>query len=375
MSAPRRARRWPWLVAALASLVVVAVLSAPTSDVPYDPDGVGPEGLRGVVDLLRAVDVEVAVSLEPPDDAATRVFVPVDRLGAQRREALLAWVRDGGTLVVAGTTSPLHDLVGVTDPLGGFGTTERELSCDPDGLLEAVGEIAQQRWDGLQVPAEADGSCGLLEDGIAWLVTRPEGQGRIVAIGSADAFVNARLGRVDNAVLAASLLGPAPGDRLVIVPRPPVGEGDTSLLDLVAPRVWQAGLVLLVALLVGLVARGRRLGPPVPETLPPVLAAAELAVSVGELLQRAGDRDTAARRLRADARRTTARALGLAADLDAGDLAVLAAERTGIERRLAATALVDAPVADDQDLLGIARAVHLLRSRLASSPPPIGEHP
>lgn len=371
MSAPRRTRRWPWLVVAAVSLVVVAVLSAPASDVPFDPDGVGPEGLRGVVDLLRAVDVEVAVSLEPPEDTATRVFVPVDRLGTDRREALRSWVRDGGTLVVAGTTSPLHELVGVNDPLGGFGTTERELTCDPEALIGPVGEVAQQGWDGLQVPPEADGSCVELEEGIAWLVTRPEGRGRIVAIGSPDVFVNARLGRADNAVLAAALLGPAPGDRLVIVPRPPVGEGDTALLDLVAPRVWQGALVLLVALLVGLIARSRRLGPPVPEALPPVLAAAELAVSVGELLQRAGDRDTAARRLRADARRSTARALGLAADLDAEDLAVLAAERTGVDARLAVTALADSPVPDDHSLVAIARAVHVLRSRLTPAP---GDH-
>ncbi len=371
MSASRRSRRWPWLVAAAASLVVVAVLSAPASDVPYAPDGVGPDGLRGVVDLLRSVDVEVVVSLDPPGDAATRVFVPVDRLGTDRREALLAWVRDGGTLIVAGTTSPLHDLVGVDDPLGGFGTTERELACDPDGLVGPVEQVAQPAWNGLQVPAEADGSCGEIDDGIAWLVVRSEDQGKIVAIGSPDVFVNARLGRADNAVLAAALLGPAPGDRLVVVPRPPVGEGDTSLLDLVAPRVWQAGLVLLVALLVGLIARARRFGPPVPESLPPVLPASELAVSVGELLQRAGDRDTAARRLRADARRRTARALGLAVDLDAEDLAVLAARRTGTDARLTLTALTDTPVPDDQTLVGIARAVHVLGSRLT---PGTGDH-
>jgi len=352
-------------VGALAAAAIVVAIGAPPSDVPYDPDGVGPMGLRGVVDLLSAVDVEVTIALDPPDDTDVRAFVPVDLLTSQRHEAWQDWVRRGGTLVVAGQGSPLHDLDGVGDPLGGFGVTERPLACDAPGLdLDAVDRVAQSSWPGLTVPGDATG-CLEVDDGFAWLVVRSAGDGTIVALGGAEAFTNGLLDRADNAVLAGALLGPAAGDRLVIVPRPPVGEGDTALLDLVAPRVWQGLLVLAVAVVLALIALGRRLGQPVAERLPPVVAAAELAGSVGDLLQRAGDHDAAARRLRADARAVVVRTLGLPASTPPQRLVELAVARSTLTPEAAAGALMDAPVADDDALVEVARRVHEVRARLA----------
>lgn len=359
----RRPRRWPWIVGALVAVAIVVAIGAPPTDVPYDPDGVGPTGLRGVVDLLTAVDVEVSIALDPPDDTDARAFVPIDLLTSQRHEAWRDWVRRGGTLVVAGQGSALHDLDGVGDPLGGLGVTERQLRCEGPSL-DAVDRIAQSSWPGLTVPGDAS-SCLEVDDGFAWLVVRTVGDGTIVALGSAEAFTNGLLDRADNAVLAGALLGPAAGDRLVIVPRPPVGAGDTALLDLVAPRVWQGLLVLTVAVLLALVAVGRRHGPPVAERLPPVVAAAELAASVGDLLQRAGDRDAAARRLRADARSVVGRALGLPASTPPARLAELAVARSALRTEVATTALVDAPIDADDALVELARCVQEVRARLA----------
>lgn len=369
----RRGRRWPWLLVTLVALVIVVAVGAPPRDVPFDPDGIGPSGLRGVVDLLRAVDVEVVVDLEPPADHRTRALLPVDQLGPERRARWESWVEAGGTLVVAGRGSPLtQDLDAVVDPFGGFGTTVRPLDCAPtpreQGLdidLAAVGAVAQQRWDGFGVPPDAAG-CGALDDGIAWLVARARGAGTVVALGSVDALTNQHLDAQDNAVLVAALLGPAPGDRVVVVPRPPVGQGQTGILDLVAPRVWQGLIVLLVALVLGLVAVGRRLGRPVPESLPPVVAAAELASSVAALLQRAGDRQTAATRLRQDTRERVRLDLGLPATTPGHQLVEVAAARAGIPIDLAVRALDDAPVPDDTALLAVARAGRELEEALRS---------
>lgn len=371
MSAPQtsttpRRRRWLVVVGGLALLAGIIAVGAPPDETPYDPAGVGPTGLRGVVDLLRAVDVEVEVSAGLPPDTDTRVFVPVDQLGEQRRSELLDWVRAGGTLVVAGRTSALHGLVGVSDPLGGLGVTSRALACggqlDPLDL-GVVGEVANRSWDGLQVPAGA-AACGLDDDGFAWLVVMEEGDGHVIALANVEPLTNHLLARADNAVLAAALLAPGPGQRVHVVPRPAVGEGDTDLLDLIAPQVFQGLLVLLVATLLGLVAVGRRLGPPVAERLPPVVAAAELATSLGGLLHRAGDRPATAARLRHDARAVAAQRLGLPLGSAPPVLVEHLVVRTGIDAALARLAMFDDPVSDDGDLLAVARAARQVRAHL-----------
>jgi hypothetical protein len=373
-AAPRVRRRLPrWAVAlAMVTLLVLAAVIAgpPEAGIPLDPESTGSDGLRGVRDLLAEVGVESEVSLTPPDQRSTRVFVPVDRLGAARQDELRAWVRDGGMLIVADPTSPLHGLPATAGGLTGvLGATPNTPACDLPGLAE-VGEVVHPGWSGLEVPEEGTGCFPIGDGEAAWLVVRSEGAGTIVALGSAEPFTNGQLDRADNAVLAAALLGPAPGDRVVFVPRPPVGEGDQALLDLVAPRVWRGLGVLLVALLLGLAWRGRRLGLPVAERLPPVVPAAELARSVAGLLQRAHSRDGAASQLRGQARREVSDRLGGPATATADELVALTVTRTGLTTTTARTALVDGPIADDAELVEIARATAALRRALAAGAPP-----
>jgi hypothetical protein len=355
-------------------LVLAAVLvGPPASDTPLDPDSTGSDGLRGVRDLLEASGAQVDVSLEPPVDISTRAFVPLDLLAADDRDGWQAWVRAGGTLVVADPGSRLHGLTPAGGGLAGaLGATPRPPACDLRAL-EAVEEVIHAGWRGYEVPTDADACFPVGEDG-AWLVVRTEGRGTVVALGAPDPFTNGQLDRADNAVLAAALLAPSPGDRLVIVPRPAVGGGDTTLVDLVPPRIWRGLLLLLVAAGLGVLWRGRRLGPPVADRLPPVVPAAELARSVADLLQRAGSRDGAARQLRADARRDVGARLGAPIGTDPTALVELLAARTGVDRATAGTALLDTPVTDDRELVAIARAVR--RARLeARSGLPTAEEP
>jgi hypothetical protein len=361
----RRPPRWVLAVAMTALLVLAAVITGPpATDEPLDPDSVAPEGLRGLRDLLEAVGVQTDVSLDLPVDMSTKLFVPLDRLGERRHEAIAAWVRDGGTLVVADPTSRLHGL-GSSPPgfEGVLGATPRRPACALDAV-EEVDEVVHAGWSGLTVPDGATG-CFPVGDEAAWLVARPEGAGTIVALGSAAPFTNRDLDRADNAVLAASLLGAAPGDRVVFVPLPPLGEGDATLLDLVAPRVWRGLGVLLVASLLGVLWRSRRLGPPVPERLPPVVPAAELARSVAGLLQRAHSRQGAAAQLRVHARREVGARLGAPGSASGEELAQLAVARTEVAPDVARTALVDGPVDDDGGLVEVARAAGTLRRALA----------
>ena len=130
------------------------------------------------------------------------------------------------------------------------------------------------------------------------MIAQPKGDGWVVAAGGAGAFVNDRLDSEDNAALAANILVPTEGTR-VAVPRalriPPRGEGDKSLADLVPTGVRLALGQLLVAFVVFALWRARRLGKPVAEVPPVQIAASELVVAVGNLLQKSGKPEAAAR--------------------------------------------------------------------------------
>lgn len=367
MSAPGTARTRQLLVAAvgLAALVAgVLVLGPPPSGQPLDPDGVDPGGLRALVEVLTRLDVEVEVEAAPPADRGTRVLVARDRLDTASRDALLDWVEAGGTLVVADASSPLHGLMSVgSDQL--VGRSARPPACD---LFPEVAQVRQGDWEGLEVPGDAR-SCFPIGDGDgAWLVVQDRGEGRLVALGSAQPLTNGLLDEADNAVLATSLLGPAPGDRLRIVPPTalPGATGDDGLLALVPDRVWWLLLLLALALVLAVVWQARRDGPVVAEHLPPVLPSAELARSLAGLLQRTGGRDDAADRLRRQARRTVRHACALPTGQPPEALVAAVVDRRLLDAHDARLALVPAPVPDDGALLAVATAVHRLRTALAN---------
>ena len=366
MSAPPRTRRILLIAGAVAALVAsVLVVGPPSAELPLDPTGVGPQGLRGLVETLEGLDVEVTVSVEPPSDTATRALLPVDRLAEDTRTAWSEWVEEGGTLVLTDVTSPLSQL----QPSGSdrfIGREDREPGCE---LLEEVGAVRQGAWEGLEVPEEAQSCFPIGDDAGAWLVRQPREQGVLVVLGSAEPLTNGLLDQADNAVLAATLLGPAPGDRVVVVPRDATAtEAEDGLLALIPPQVWTALALAVLALLLAVLWQGRRDGPVVRERLPPVLPSAELARSVAGLLQRAGDRRDGAERLRRGTRRDAARALGLPPDTPHDVLSQAVADRTAVAVGDAEVALGTAPVGDDAALVAVAEATTRLRADLRRPP-------
>lgn len=357
------------LVAGLAAIVLGIVVIGPGTQpgLPLDPRSTEPNGLAGLVDLLGQLDVEVTIDHEVPTDPATTVFLPVDQLSTEHRDEVRAFAHAGGTLVVAGAGALAHDLTPAHAPLSDmFGSTTFGPSCEE---LPQVRAVRHSDWQAMEVPDDAT-ACfpSPADDGTAWLVSVPHGEGRIIALGSGAPFTNQLLDEDDNAVLAVSLLGPAPGDEVVVIPRPEVGEGDTPLLELVPDGVWRGVWLLVAAVVVAALWRGRRLGAPVEERLPPVLPSAELARSVGHLFQRVGDRDAAARRLRSQLRRELRQQLGAAPTLPSAELAELTASRTAVALDDAHLALVDTPVADDRALTDLAAAVARVRHDARRSP-------
>ncbi len=375
----RRTRRR--LGAAVVGIVVLVggvLLLGPAADgQPYDPRSTDPLGLHGLVTLLGEFDVDVTLSTSPPSDLSTTVFVAVDQFDASRRGELEAFAAAGGTLVIADATSPIHGFVPVEGGLADLvGRTSRTPGCD---LLPQVDRVRHGGWAGLGLDTDQDPdavtSCfaGAADGGDAWLRARSEGAGTIIALGSPDAFTNRSLAEEDNAVLAVSLLGAEPGARVAILPRAPVVEEGTPLLELIPDRVFDALWLLLAAVLTGVLWRARRLGPPVDERLPPVLPSAELARSVGALWHRAGDRAAVAARLREDLRRDARRALRVPVDTATDQLVPLLHTRTGVSTEDAERALTDAPVGRDADLVALGAAISRVRERLTRPQPPAAD--
>jgi hypothetical protein len=344
----RRAPTWSrWVLVGGAILVVVLLIGRPGGDgPPLDPSSTEPLGTRALVLLLEDLGAEVDVREGGPAAGDDVVLLLADTLDDGGRRAVADHVEGGGRLVVADPGSLLQPFP-VADPV-----TASELAPDCD--VPALGDV--ERVDpvggvGFDVPLEGTG-CFPSGAG-AFVALADVGRGTVAGIGGAGAFTNAELGTLDNAVLAGALLAPEPGTRVALLRPAAVGGGQESLRDLVAPGVWGALLQLGVAFLLYALWRARRLGRPVEEPQPVRLAASELVVAVGHLLQQAGRRDQAAALLRADLRRRLAEHMGLALDASAEVVATAAAARTGLPVDRLRTALSPRPVGDDEDLVAL----------------------
>lgn len=370
-----RRRRGRFLAGGLAALALLAgalLAGAPAGDTePLDPRSTAPDGLRGLIDLAEAMKGEVDIAMDVPSDISVRVLLVRDHLGDETREELRDWVRRGGQLVVSDPDSPLHDLDAVAQPLSDLVGPSRRA---PDCALAALGRVdvvSHGGWIGFEGAADDDVGCFAAGDDAPWLVARAEGEGTLVALGSPAPLLNRSLDRDDNAVLAAALLFPEEGSELRVMPPSVAAAGaaaqdrDVAVEDLLPPGFAHASVLVLVAILLALLAVGRRLGQPVGERLPPTVPSAELARSVGDLLQRAGRREGAADRLRGEARLAVRGAFG--ADLDQETLARQAHERLGIDLAVARTALVDLEVTSDDDLVAVATAVSTVHDHLVSA--------
>lgn len=371
------------LALGLAVVVVVLagvfILGRPDDKPPLDPTSHEPVGTSALVRLLRALDVEVRIGMRDVGDLDQETDVVLllrDAMDGDQREELQQWVEDGGTLVASDPGSPLTPQVA----LSGFGVADDPGQFAVDELIETdaglcdIDPLDDERMDELAVyggPVEYDiapnaDSC-FGSGGSAYIVATPEGRGTVVALGGSGILVNRSLDEADNAPVAAALLAPQPGMRVVVLdPNAPVaeGEGTKKLRDLVSPGV-QRGLVQIgIAFLIYVMWRARRLGRPVDEPQPVAVAGSELVSAVGGLLQRAGSPQHAAELLREDLRRDLVSRLGLPPRMAAPAFIEVVAARTGLDAQRLADALGPRPVSSDVELLAVAQLIDAVRKEV-----------
>lgn len=364
-------RALPFLVLAAAVLLLGLVARNGRNDgEPLDPRSTGPLGARGLVLLLERFGADVSIGGGTPAEGTTAVLLR-DALNDGETRDLERWVERGGTLVVTDPRSSFAPALARTatrlfDPeAAGPGDGDDGGVLRPTCLLPALGKvngIEVEGAAGFRVPPEGIG-CFPVTGG-AFLVARPAGGGTIVAVGGGGPFVNEQLDRADNAVLAVSLMAPAPRSRVTFVEPSLLGGGQRSLRDLVSRRVKDALWQLLIAFGLFAAWRARRLGRPIVEQQPVQIAGSELVVAVGNLLQQGRRRDAAARMLRSSLRRTMSDRLGLHGGAPASELAAAAAARAGVDAAAVAAALEERPPPDDAALVALARSVESIRNEV-----------
>lgn len=385
MSARGRALAWAGVLLGFLVLVL-AIRRSPDQGTALDPNGTGKLGAKALVLLLDEGGADVRVSARPPTADRRTAVVLRDTFDEERSDALIAWVRGGGTLVVTDPTSSLTQVQPIASPLAAAAAAdELRRVC---GSIPALAGISSIRTRGSLVfgrEHRAPGAVGCFPAGQGdWLVATPLGLGTVVALGGARPFVNDHLDEADAAGLAVALLAPEPGSPTQVVSDlapdrselgPEQRRSSDGLFAGLPAGARVAGMQLVVVFLGVALWRGRRLGRPVLEDPPVEIPGSELVIAVGNLYQRGKHRRRTAEILAGRARRTLADRLGLPGGADASTLAEVASARSGLPAGEVRAAVDPPEPADDEALVTLARATDALIAGLSEPSPPPKEKP
>ena len=253
-----------WAVIALVLLAVVLVFSISTGpsgrDAPsgstYGTNAAGTAALASLLEQ-RGYEIEqrrISVAESPPDPGIALVVVNAGTLDEDDSAALESFVRRGGRLVVADT-----------DP--GFGVPEgRPVPQSPGEYSLALPHPAFAGVETVTAPYGLawDDPAGLLPvftaGGSTLVGVAAIGDGFVTAIADPVTIANLGLDEADNAALALAAVGPV--DRVEFAEYVHGFGPHSGFAGL--PWRWQWAVAgLAVAGLVFMLARSRRLGPPV----------------------------------------------------------------------------------------------------------------
>jgi Domain of unknown function (DUF4350) len=319
-----------------------------------------PEGLAAYADLLARSNHPVTrlrspLDEDPPPPATTVVVLDPPGLSQAEARALGDFLAAGGRLVVGGRGPHpwLSEILPDAPAWTGGGVHEAGMLAPASEVagLTAVRAGAEGYWSesGATLPALGRGAKSIVNVAAA-------GRGRAVLLADATILHNRNLARAENAALGLRIAGEA--GRPVTFVESVHGYGAASGLGAL-PTSWRAaGVIGMVAALVLLWARGRRLGPPEDEARPLPPPRRDYVVALAGALARTRRPAEALAPLQDSARRRLARSAGLAPDADETALRAAAAAR-GVPEGLT-SALFRRPTSDT-DVLSVGRAAALLR--------------
>ncbi len=349
----------------IAGAAIWASASSSGGGNPLDPASTGPSGAKALDLLVGRLGGSVDTGGHLPASGHGVALILADHLSAPSRRGVDAWVRAGGTLVIADPTSDLAGVApaeGSTPNAGVSAIGPLSTDCSAPWVA-GVDQIGLGSVALLAAPPDATVAC-FDGGGGFFAVERTVGKGTVVSLASPDLWTNGRLGANDNSVLAADLLVPQPGDEVAWLTGPVVGGGRQSLIDLLPARVDETLIGGAVAFVVVAAWRSRRLGQPVDEDVPVVIPGSELVGAVSRLLARNDQRQHAAELLRDELRHEVVIRMGVNPSMAPDVVAQMVANRTGRDPAAVQATLSGSAPADDGELIDVARTVEEIRQEV-----------
>jgi len=387
-TAPHPALRWAlWVSVVLALMLIVTFIAGRSgaSGAPLDPDNPGPDGMQALAQVLsdQGVDVQVVrgVSSLPEESAqgATVMVSTTDFLSQDSGDDLLDYASAATSLVVLSPADNLREVIDVdvdtrstTTPTAMSPECENTLwqagdkVTDGDTLLEVDSTLERDEAT-ICLPPSPGYNAGGARSGYLVEVDNT-GAAPTTLAGLGASLTNANITNEANAATGLRLLGS--NDRLIWVIPSIRDAGElppTGLFDVLPAPLLPSIVLLLVALGVWALVRGRRLGPVTTEPLPVIIRAIETTASRGRLYREARDRPRALASLQLATRRRLASRLGLAATASPELVVTAVAGATGRHTDEINRLLVDTNVDDDDTLVQIARDLHSLEEGIPTT--------
>jgi hypothetical protein len=296
----------------------------------------GASGFAAWAELLRKNGVEVAELSRPPssgglDADTTVVALDVGKPTGGDVEAFAEFVDEGGYLIAGGKTDDdaITEMTGLAPVTGGDGLLPQRPVL-PVAQTEGVTEVDPA---GGEVYSDPGGALPVLGStaGDLLLLAAPAAGGQVALLASSDALTNDRITEADNAQLAIDL-GRA-NDRPVILLRSlAISEGREQGVSAL-PSAWTAGFAgLLLAALLLIASRVRRLGPPDGDPAPAAEPRSGYVDAMARNLSRRGDLAAAAEPVRRAALDGIARRTGAPPGANDADMLAAHAEQAGVPR-------------------------------------------
>jgi hypothetical protein len=319
----------------------------------------GRQGLAGYADLLRraghVVTQERAPLARATLDPSSTVVVLDEEISGDDARALLGFVQRGGRLICGGVISSwLSGLIADPPSLAPIPISD----AMPIAPVPEIANVAHVRSTDPAIWTRTRSAVPVLgTSGLTLLAVEDVGAGRIEFLASASPLQDKLLGSVDDAALGLGIAG-APS-RPVVFAENGHGFGGTGWRAIPAPARWTFVIGLLAALL-WIASRIRRLGPPTPAERSLAPARREYVESLAQTLSRTSGKRAATAPLQRAARERLEHLAAL--PHDAPDEALLdAAERFGLDRTEALAVL--RPAATDDAVVAAGRAYAKLISR------------
>lgn len=399
-SAANRRRAWWqknrfWLLCAVLAVVVtlgifVAGNAGERSPGPLSITNPGPAGGQAAASILarQGVSVTATDSLEstvaelPKDGPATvLVFDPLGLLVPEQYASLAASAASSQAKIVALSPGPLavRALSSELSASGVAATSEPSAAahCQAPNAL-AAGSIDAKSIAALAQPGSR-GDAALLysgtftcfvptgnaDSGAGLLATT--GDGSVTVLGNPAILSNDRLASYGNAALTLRTLGSTPHLIWYTASLADVSAAaHAPTIDELTPNwIFPAAMWLLFISVLGMLWRGRRLGPLAVEPLPVIVKSSETMTGRARLYQDARALERAARILQRATLNRLARALRLGVNATAEAVVDEAATRSSATHHQVHTLLLTAVPGTDKELLALAAELAALEEEIA----------